>query len=84
MCKIIDAEDTIASARDLVEIARMAAGNLNSNEANAFATVLGEASRKLASATDLLSSHLHERRPDRRAGGPTTDRRRVGDLQIAG
>lgn len=62
MCKVINAEDIISTARHLLEAAYMAASSLSDREeADALTTVLDEASKKLVAARNLLDEYRAER-----------------------
>ncbi len=60
MCKITEAEDIMADARNLVEAAYMASDSLAREQAGPLTTLLAIAAKKLEEAIDLLREHRAE------------------------
>lgn len=61
MCKLIDAENLVGNARNLVEAARMASASLENDQGDALRAVLNIADEKLNAAIDLLEGYRAER-----------------------
>ena len=61
MCKVIDAEDIMADARQLVEAIFMAATDLPIEQQAPIQTVADIAVKKMVEARDMLGAYREER-----------------------